>query len=65
MKVKNKEHEKEIFISFKKDLEEVMKDPHEKNVSFYFDIEVYIDSKINQIPMHQLMQKKYAKAWLK
>ena len=39
-----------------------MKDPHEKNVSFYFDIEVYIDSKINQIPMHQLMQKKYAKA---
>jgi len=65
VKVKNKEHEKEIFISFKKDLEEVMKDPHEKNVSFYFDIEVYIDSKINQIPMHQLMQKKYAKAWLK
>ena len=65
VKVKNKEHEKEIFISFKKDLEEVMKDPHEKNVNFYFDIEVYIDSKINQIPMHQLMQKKYAKAWLK
>jgi hypothetical protein len=64
VKVKNKEHEKEIFLSFKKDLEEVMKDPHEKNVSFYFDIEVYIDSKINQIPMHQLMQKKYAKAWL-
>ena len=62
--MKNKEHEKEIFISFKKDLEEVKKDPHEKNVAFYFDIEVYIDSKINQTPMHQLMQKKYAKAWL-
>ena len=64
VKVKNKEHEKEIFMSFKKDLEEVMKDPHEKNVAFYFDIEVYIDSKINQTPMHQLMKTKYAKAWL-
>ncbi len=64
IKVKDKEHEKNIFLSFKKDLEEVMKDPHEINVSFYFDIEVYIDSKINHIPMDQLMQKKYAKAWL-
>ena len=41
-----------------------MKDPHEKNVSFYFDIETYIDSKINNVPMDKLMQKKYAKAWL-
>ena len=64
LKIKNKANEKEIFISFKKDLEEVMKDPHEKNVSFYFDIEVYIDSKINNIPIDKLMQKKYAKAWL-
>ena len=64
IKVKNKENEKEIFLSFKKDLEEVMKDPHEKNVSFYFDIEVYIDSKINDLPIGQLMQKKHANAWL-
>ena len=41
-----------------------MKDPHEKNVSFYFDIEVYIDSKINDLPIGQLMQKKHANAWL-
>ena len=64
LKIRNKENEKLIFMSFKKDLEEVMKDPHEKNVSFYFDIEVYIESKINNIPMDKLMQKKYAKAWL-
>jgi hypothetical protein len=64
VKVKNKENEKVIFISFKKDLEEVMKDPHEKNVSFYFDIEAYIDSKIADIPMRKIMQKKYSKAWL-
>jgi hypothetical protein len=64
IKIKNKENEKEIFLSFKKDLEEVMKDPHEKNVNFYFDIEAYIDSKINDIPMDKCMQKKYAKAWL-
>lgn len=63
IKVKNKENEKEIFLSFKKDLEEVMKDPHEKNVSFYFDIEAYIDSKINDIPMSKIMEKKYLKAW--
>ncbi|MES2764113.1 MAG: hypothetical protein V4677_17990 [Bacteroidota bacterium] len=64
MKVRDKENEKEIFMGFKKDLDEVMKDPHEKNVSFYFDIEVYIESKISQTPMDKLMQKKYAKAWL-
>lgn len=64
IKVKDKEHEKNIFMSFKKDLEEVMKDPHEINVSFYFDIEVYIDSKINNVPMDKLMKKKYTNAWL-
>lgn len=64
IKVKDKENEKSIFLSFKKDLEEVMKDPHEINVSFYFDIEVYIDSKINNTPMDKLMKKKYANAWL-
>ena len=64
LKIKNKENEKEIFVSFKKDLEEVMKDSHEKNVSFYFDIEAYIDSKITGVPMHTIMQKKFAKAWL-
>lgn len=64
LKIKNKANEKDIFMSFKKDLEEVMKDPHEKNVSFYFDIEVYIESKISNTSMHQLMKQKYAKAWL-
>jgi hypothetical protein len=64
IKIKDKENEKSIFLSFKKDLEEVMKDPHEINVSFYFDIEVYIDSKINNTPMDKLMKKKYANAWL-
>jgi hypothetical protein len=56
--------EQEIFLSFKKDLEKIMKDPHEKNVTFYFEIEIYIESKITGIPMATLMQKKYAKAWL-
>ena len=42
----------------------MMKDVHEKNVSFYFDIEEYIDSKITGTPVDKLMQKKYAKAWL-
>ena len=64
IKIKDKDNEKKIFISFKKDLNEVMKDPHEINVNFYFDIEVYIDSKINHIPMDKLMKKKYAGAWL-
>ncbi len=64
LKIKNKANEKEIFLSFKKDLEGVMKDPHEKNVSFYFDIEAYIESKINNSPMDQIMKKKYVKAWL-
>jgi hypothetical protein len=63
IKVKKKENEKEIFISFKKDLEEVMKDAHEKNVSFYFDIEAYIDSKIDGTPLYKIMEKKYLKAW--
>jgi hypothetical protein len=64
LKIKNKANEKEIFLSFKKDLESVMKDAHEKNVSYYFDIEVYIESKITTTPMDQLLKKKYAKAWL-
>ncbi len=61
---KYKGTEKDIFLSFKKDLEEIMKDPHEKNVTFYFEIEVYIESKITGTPMAKLMQKKYANAWL-
>ena len=64
LKVAGKENEKEIFIAFKKDLEETMKDPHEKNVNFYFDIETYVDSKIKKTPMDGLMAKKHAKAWL-
>lgn len=64
LKVSGKENEKEIFINFKKDLEEIMKDPHEKNANFYFEIEAYVESKIKGVPMEELMQKKYAKAWL-
>lgn len=63
-KISGKENEKEIFRSFKKDLEETMKDPHEKNVNYYFDIETYVDSKLKNTPMAVLMQKKHAKAWL-
>ena len=62
--LKGKVTEKEIFLSFKKDLEKIMKNPHEKNVTFYFEIEAYVESKISGIKMPLLMQKKYAKAWL-
>lgn len=64
IKVSGKENEKEIFQSFKKDLDEVMKDPNEKNVNQYFDIETYVDAKLKNVSMAELMQKKYAKAWL-
>ena len=62
--LKLKETGKDVFLSFKKDLEKIMKDPHEKNVTFYFEIDVYIESKITGIPMATLMQKKYSNAWL-
>ena len=64
LKIAGKENEKEIFLSFKKDLESIMRDPHEKNVNFYFDIETYVESKIKGISMDTLMQKKHTKAWL-
>jgi len=64
LKISAKDNEKHIFMSFKKDLETTMKDPNEKNVSFYFDIETYVDAKVKGVAMDTLMQKKYAKAWL-
>lgn len=63
LKISGKQNEKEIFMNFKKDLDVVMKDPHEKNVNQYFDVETYIESKIKGVPMAELMQKKHAKAW--
>ena len=62
--IKEKATEKEIFMSFKKDLDKIMTNPHEKNVTFYFEIEAYVESKISGIKMPLLLQKKYAKAWL-
>lgn len=62
-KISGKENEKEIFLNFKRDLDAVMKDPHEKNVNQYFDVETYIESKIKGVSMAELMQKKHAKAW--
>lgn len=64
LKVSGKENEREIFIHFRKDLEEVMKDPNERNVSLYFDIETYVESKIQGIPMEKIMRKKHEKSWL-
>lgn len=64
LKISAKENEKSIFMSFKKDLEETMKDPNEQHVNYYFDIESYVDAKIKGVSMDELMQKKYAKAWL-
>lgn len=63
LKISGKENEREIFINFKKDLDVVMKDPHEKNVNQYFDVETYIESKIKGVSMAELMQKKHEKAW--
>lgn len=54
-----------LFLRFKQDLEKVMKDPLEKSIFFYFEIDVYIESKIKGIQMTKLLQKKYAKACLK
>jgi len=62
-KLTGKGKEKEIFLNFKKDLDIIMSDPHEKNVSFYFDIETYVESKIKAVPMNVLMQSKFLKAW--
>lgn len=63
IKINGKKNEKEIFINFKKELDIIMKDPHEQNVSFYFDIETYVESKIKGLPMSVLMQEKYLTAW--
>lgn len=63
LKINGKKNEKAIFLNFKKELDEIMKNPHEKNVSFYFDIQSYVDSKIKGVPMNKLMQEKYVTAW--
>ena len=64
IKVDKKENEKIIFESFKKDLAEVMKDPHEDNVNYYFEIESYINSKLNGVKMSELVSEKYKQATL-
>jgi hypothetical protein len=64
IKVDKKENEKIIFESFKKDLAEVMKDPHEDNVNYYFEIESYINSKLTGVKMSELVSEKYKQATL-
>ena len=64
IKVDKKENEKIIFESFKKDLAEVMKDPHEDNVNYYFEIESYINSKLTGVIMSELVSEKYKQATL-
>lgn len=63
-KVQKKENEREIFINFQKDFADILlKDPNERNVLQYFDLETYVDAKIKGVSMAELMQKKHAKAW--
>ncbi len=64
LKLQKASSEKEIFESFQKDLKEVMKDPHETNVNFYFEIELYVQSKLSGISMHKLVSEKYKQASL-
>jgi hypothetical protein len=64
IKINKKETELVIFKSLKKDLKEVMKDSHEHNVNYYFEIECYIDSKLTGKKMSQLVSEKYKKACL-
>lgn len=63
LKLGAKGNEKELFLSFKKEVDALMKDPHERNVSFYFDIESYLESKIKGVPMNVIMQDKFLEAW--
>lgn len=63
LKLGGKGNEKEVFVSFKKEVGTMMKDPHERNVSFYFDIESYLESKLKGVPMNVIMQSKYLEAW--
>lgn len=61
-KNKNKNNEHSIFEAFKNDLLDVMKDPHEKNVNYYFEIESYITSKLTGVSMATLVSEKYKTA---
>ena len=41
-----------------------MKDPHEDNVNYYFEIESYINSKLTGVIMSELVSEKYKQATL-
>lgn len=56
--------EKALFMVFQTELTEILKDPLEQGVMFYFEIATYIESKIKNVSMASLMAKKYTKAWL-
>lgn len=61
---KDKKHIQTLFKDFKQELSELMKDAHETNVTYYFEIEAYIDSKISERPLSSILNEKYKKAWL-
>lgn len=61
---KDKKHIQTLFKDFKQELSELMKDAHETNVTYYFEIEAYIDSKINERSLSSILNEKYKKAWL-
>jgi hypothetical protein len=47
----------ELFLSLRKNLEALMKDPNEGTVLKYFDIIAWVNAKVEDVPFAEVMQK--------
>ncbi|MBI3509057.1 MAG: hypothetical protein HY064_00220 [Bacteroidetes bacterium] len=60
LKAKSGADEKKLFISMKVKLEELMKDPYERNGIYYFDFLCWLESRITGKPFSALVKMKHA-----
>ena len=52
---------KALFVAFKKEMDQLLKNPIEKSLLEYFDIQSWIESKINSKPFHEIIKGKLKK----
>ncbi|MCB9234325.1 MAG: hypothetical protein H6581_21890 [Bacteroidia bacterium] len=55
----NYESEQELFVEFKNELTEALKNPFEENGLSLFDIDLWLESKIKGIPMYRIRNEEF------
>ncbi|PJA07328.1 MAG: hypothetical protein COX70_07160, partial [Flavobacteriales bacterium CG_4_10_14_0_2_um_filter_32_8] len=58
IKIKNTDELQQLYVDFRKELLEVLKDPYEKAANEYFDFISWLESKIENTPFEEIVKSK-------